>query len=133
MKKILDTQKAEERLEQLREDLVETSRNVLHAGLGAAAEAEESSRSLYTRLVDRGRTFQNERKQRFEESLSGPRQRVRAVSQWASATADENLGRVGKVATETLQRFGLPTYEDIRVLNSRVAELNEKVETLVSK
>ncbi|MCH9650032.1 MAG: phasin family protein [Deltaproteobacteria bacterium] len=133
MKKILDTQKAEERLEQLRDDLVETSRNVLHAGLGAAAEADESSRGLYARLVDRGRTFQNDRKERLDERLSGTRRRVRAVSQWVSATADQGLGRAGKVTTETLQRFGIPTYEDIRVLNSRVAELNKKVEALVSK
>ncbi len=126
-------EKAEETLGKFRGDLAETGRNVFHAGLGAAAEAEEKSRSLFDGFVQRGRILQEERKKQYGEKIEVTRRRVRRVTEWARGTADQTLDRAGQMATETLQRFGVPTYEDIRILNLRVAELNEKVEALISK
>ena len=100
------------------------------AGVGAFAEADEQGRSLFDDLVAKGRKVQDRRKKDLDHLLSGPRKRVQRVGEWASGTVRETVDGVSRRSTEFLQRLGVPTYEDIRTLNQRVAELNKKVESL---
>jgi poly(hydroxyalkanoate) granule-associated protein len=120
-------------VEKLSREARVAGRKVWLAGLGAYAEAEEQGRSLFEELVDKGRTVQKKQQQFLDETFGGSRRRVKAVTEWFTGTFDLVVDRASGLATETLQRFGVPTYEDIRTLNERVAELNKKVETLGSR
>ncbi len=123
----------EQTVEKLGGELKEAGRSVWLAGLGAFAEAEEQGKSLFETLVARGRTVQKEQQAMFEETFGDAGRRARRVGEWMTGTFEDMVDAAAKRATETLQRFGVPTYEDIRTLNERVAELNEKVESLSAR
>lgn len=125
------------RAEELKNDVTrignevkDAGRSVWLAGLGAFSEAESQGRAFFDNLVEKGRKTQDARKKDLEEALSGTNRRIRRVGEWFTGTAEQAVDRVSGITNETLQRFGVPTYEDIRTLNERVAELNRKVEAL---
>ncbi|MEM9293908.1 MAG: phasin family protein [Acidobacteriota bacterium] len=121
-----------ERLERLGGDLSSLGRKVWLAGLGAVAEAEEQGRGAFERLVDRGETFRAERKQSLQETLSSTRENSRKVREWATGTVEQGVKSATQATNETLQRFGVPTYDDIQTLNERIEQLNRKVDALGS-
>ena len=125
------------RAEELKNDVTrignevkDAGRSVWLAGLGAFSEAESQGRAFFDSLVEKGRKTQDARKKDLEDALSGTNKRIRRVGEWFTGTAEQAVDRVSGLTNETLQRFGVPTYEDIRTLNERVAELNRKVEAL---
>jgi len=133
-------EKVQERVDVLKHDVEElgreakdAGRKVWLAGLGAFAEVEEQGRTLFGELVDKGRAFQSRQQGLLDETLGDSRRRAKAVTEWFTGTVDLVVDRASGLTTETLQRFGIPTYDDIRTLNERVAELNKKVESLGSR
>lgn len=130
-KKLL--KETEGKFQELGEDVKTAGRAVWMAGLGAFAEADQQGRSLFEDLVSKGRKVQEERKESLNELFAEPRRRAKKVGEWATGTARESMDSVTQRSTELLQRLGVPTYEDIRTLNEKVAELNQKVEALHSR
>ncbi len=123
----------EDKIERLSDEAKTAGHSVLMAGLGVFAEADEQGRSLFRDLVLKGREVQSEQKDFLEDTFGDSRQRVRRVAEWASGTLRESVDGIHQRSTEFLQRLGVPTYEDVRTLNQRVSELNEKVEALASR
>jgi len=124
------TKELKNEMEKVGEEAKVASRKVWLAGLGAFSEMESQGKAAFDELVEKGRGVQDRQKKALEETFGNTGRRARKVADWFTGTAEQAVDRVSGLTTETLQRFGIPTYEDIRTLNERVAELNRKVESL---
>lgn len=116
--------------ENLREELSKRGRDVWLAGLGALATVEEEGTKLFSRLVDRGKNFEKERGDELKE-----------VGAKAHEQGDEALSQLEEVGEETqsllmdtvdtaLERFGVPSRNEVDRLAEKVEELAEQVDTL---
>lgn len=110
---------ATERSKNAAKDLKESAQRIWLAGLGALAVAEEEGGRVFESLVDRGREWEGRSKERMDEA----RERVRT-------TVDDVEDRIDERVTAALQRFGVPSREEIRELTRRVEELNAKIERM---
>jgi len=103
-------------------DLRQTGRDVFLAGLGVVAATEEEARGFFDRMVDKGKTYEQD-----EDRLFGK-----------AAHEFKELGerleeRVRKSVTTTLNRAGVPSRDEIQRLTERVEVLTRKVDQLASK
>ena len=124
--------------------VTESAYQVLLAGLGVAALAEEQGvklvdrlvaggkegEKLFDRLVARGRKLETVGRKRLEQGrkqvLAARSQTEKTVEEAidrARGTVDSGLGRLA-------QRLGIPQKEQIQALTDRVAELTRKIDSL---
>lgn len=114
-------------LENLSQDIRKGGRQVWLASLGAVAAVDEQRRELLTgrfgELVEKG----EERRRRLEgsarETFEKVGSKVKDIGRGVESGASERVGR-------TLERLGVPTSAQIRLLIDRVEQLNLKVEKL---
>lgn len=102
------------------DELMKTGRNVYLAGLGMVATANDEVRATYTKLVNRGETFEGE-----ENPLSQATDKARDFARMAEDRVQKTLGA-------TLNRAGVPNRDEIRTLIHRVEELTEKVDRMAA-
>lgn len=118
------------RNETLQNELTKRGRNVWLAGLGALATVEEQGNKLFRRLVERGKDFESER-----------REELKAASKKARKQRDEALAQIEEASEETqsllmdtmntaLERFGVPTRNEVDRLSKKVETLSDQVDTL---
>jgi len=118
------------RTDTLQDELTKRGRDVWLAGLGALATVEEEGNKLFKRLVDRGEEFAEER-----------REELKAASETARDQRDEALAQIEEASEETrsllmdtvntaLERFGVPTRNEVDRLSDRVEKLAEQVDKL---
>jgi len=93
-------------------------RGVYLATLGAISVAEEETRGMFDRLVERGERF--EKKERL---VSGATERVRRLGQSVEGTFQRTVAG-------TLHQAGIPSREEISKLTQRVEGLTRKVNRL---
>lgn len=114
----------------LQNELSKRGREVWLAGLGALATVEEEGTKLFGNLVDRGKAFENERRETLQE-----------VTEKAREQGDEALSQLEEAGEETqslllnsvhsaLERFGVPTQTEIDRLSTKVDALSEQVDAL---
>ena len=118
------------RTETLQNELTKRGRDVWLAGLGALATVEDEGNKLYKRLVDRGKKFEEER-----------RKELQAASEKARKQRDEALAQIEEAGEETqsllidtvntaLERFGVPTRNEVDRLSKKVEKLSGQVDAL---
>ena len=98
------------------------------AGLGALSLAEDESGKLFKTLVKRGKTFEEETKDRIDE--------IKAkldVRKTAADTVDKITDSLDDGMTEVLHRLGLPTKKEIDGLAKRVDRLTKTLEAPPAK
>lgn len=137
----------------LPEDLEKRAREVWLAGLGVVAVAEEEGTKLYDRFVERGRRidkdtvalfdslvkkgiqFENAGRQRLNAAVEDVQTTQRKVTEDVTKNVARRVeGTVDEVAQrfgELLERFGVPTRDEVRTLTAKVEALAAKVDTLV--
>jgi polyhydroxyalkanoate synthesis regulator phasin len=86
--------------------------------LGAYSVAEEETRGLFDRLVERGERFEKN-----ERVVSGATERVKRLGKRLEET-------VQRTVSGTLQQAGIPSRDDIHKLTQRVEGLTRKVNQL---
>lgn len=109
--------------DRLRRDVTEGGRNLWLAGLGAVAEVEDESERLFNQLVERGKSFEKERRQAAEKRFKGATDRLEELS-------GKLRTRVEGAFSDTMKRAGLPTRGDIEQLNSRLESLSAKLDSM---
>ncbi len=107
-------------------ELRESAQKIWLAGLGALAVAEEEGSKLFNRLVDRGRDWEEQGKERAQEQAKRARSRVEKAF-------DDVQDKVDQQVTEAMKRLGVPSRDEIRELTRKVEELNAKIEALHGK
>jgi poly(hydroxyalkanoate) granule-associated protein len=117
----------------LQDELTERGRDVWLAGLGALATVEEEGTKLFSRLVDRGEDFEEERRKELEEASEKAReQRDEALAQIEEASEETQSLLMDTVST-ALERFGVPTRNEVDRLADKVETLTEQVDELSEK
>lgn len=116
--------------EPLQDELSKRGRDVWLAGLGALATVEEKGTKLFNRLVDRGKNFEEERKDEFETAGEKAReQRDEALAQLEEAS-EETQTLLTDTVNAALERFGVPSRNEVDRLSEKVETLSQQVENL---
>ncbi len=123
-------QKEAPRTETLQDELTKRGRDVWLAGLGALATVEEEGNKLFNRLVDRGEDFEEERREELKAASEKAReQRDEALSQIEEA-GEETQSLLMDTVNTALERFGVPTRNEVDRLSEKVEKLSKQVDKL---
>ena len=129
----------------LPDELVERGREVWLAGLGALARVEEEGDRMFQDLVKRGQSYEEKRREQFEDATSEINselnKRQESISDEFNRRFDDVSRRVSDAAqtvektvtstlNDTLGRLGVPTREEVHGLSSKVGQLSEKLDAL---
>ncbi len=124
----MSTAQTHESFDRARRELRDAGRNLWLAGLGVAAGVEEGSEHLdhwFDRLVERGRPVDERQRKTFEE-----------VGERTGATVREMKKLFGDTvqyeSKSLLERLGLMTRDDVKVLAARIDTLAAKVDELAA-
>ena len=122
-------------------NLIENVQQIWLAGMGAIAKAQKEGPAAFQEAVADGLKL-------LTRSRSGAEQMIRDAFEAAQDSVQSRIGSARDQATETwdnlealfqsrvhkaLQQLGVPSGEEIRLLNQRVAELNESVKALSAR
>ena len=99
--------------------LLEASRKVLLAGIGAVALAQDEIEDFIGKLVERGEIAEQDGKRLFSEVMDKRKK-------GADKAEDEFTKRV----EEILDRMNVPTKDDINKLGQKITNLTKKVDEL---
>ncbi len=114
------------RVQDLGKDVKNAGRQVWLAGLGAVESVDQTSRGLFSDLVNRGRRFE-------DRELPALEDRFRKVGDRIAAFRDRLEHDVEERLSSTLQRFGVPDRDEVHDLIERIEKLTRKVEGLTPK
>jgi poly(hydroxyalkanoate) granule-associated protein len=110
---------AVEPAEERRGSLLEATRRMMLASIGAVAMAQEEMEAFVDRLVERGQIAEQDGKRLVRDMMERRRDQT--------ARAEEELER----RMETmLARMNVPTKSDIEILSAKITELSRKVDEL---
>lgn len=122
-------------------NLIENVQQIWLAGMGAIARAQKEGPAAFQEAVADGLKL-------LTRSRSGAEQMIRDAFEAAQDSVQSRIGSARDQATETwdnlealfqsrvhkaLQQLGVPSGEEIRLLNQRVAELNQSVKALSAR
>ena len=99
--------------------LLEASRKVLLAAIGAVALAQDEIEDFVDRLVERGEIAEKDGKKLVHEVMDKRKKEAKDVE-------DET----GKRVQEVLDRMSIPSKKDIETLGDKIAALTVKIEEL---
>lgn len=119
-------QSIETGFDRARRDLLAAGRNLWLAGLGAVAaiaEADQESRELFDRLIERGRPLEEQQRKTFREIGDRTEETVREMRKLFRETVEyEGKG--------VLKKLGVLTRDDLKVLAARIDTLSQKIDEL---
>ncbi len=122
---------------QVVESVMELTRLIWLAGLGAFAKIEEEGGKLFEGLVKEGERFQEHTKkmaddtvEEVKDKVEGVKDKVEGVKEKAIDTLDRLEEMLEDQVARILNRLGVPTSKDIEDLTKRVEALNESVKKL---
>jgi poly(hydroxyalkanoate) granule-associated protein len=114
----------------LQSELSKRGREVWLAGLGALATVEEEGTKLFGSLVDRGKEFEKDRRESLKEITEKAREQGdEALSQFEEAS-EETQSLLLSTVHSALERFGVPTQNEIDRLSTKVDALSKQVDAL---
>ena len=115
---------------QVIESIMELTRLIWLAGLGAFAKVEEEGGKLFEGLVKEGERFQEHTRKMADDTMEDVKDRVEGVKERAIDTLDKVEEVLEDQVARILNRLGVPTSKDIEDLSKRVEALNESVKKL---
>ena len=122
-------QSIETGFDRVRQDLLAAGRNLWLAGLGAIAaitEADQGSRELFDRLVERGRPLEEQQRKAFRELGDRTEETVLEMRKLFQETVEyEGKG--------VLKKLGVLTRDDLKVLAARIDTLSQKIDELTAQ
>lgn len=102
-------------------ELLNAGRNLLLAGIGAVAEADDASQRLFDRLVERGRPL-DERQRKAAEAFAD---RANGAMHEAGKLFQDT---VEYEARQVLKKVGILTRDDLKVLSARLDILARQID-----
>lgn len=121
-------------LKSLPDEVTGHAREVWLAGLGALQRLEQEGDKVFETLVERGKQYEEKRRDQIEEATETLRDRQESFTQDVTERLDNATKSVEKAVSDTLSgtlgRFGVPTRDEVRGLSRRVGELSRKLEAL---
>jgi poly(hydroxyalkanoate) granule-associated protein len=115
---------------ELQSEITKRGRDVWLAGLGALATVEEEGTKLFSRLVDRGKAFEDERRKQIEEVAEQAEQQGEEALAQLEQVGEESRSMLTQTVNDAMERFGVPTRKEVDRLSDRVERLTEQVDKL---
>jgi polyhydroxyalkanoate synthesis regulator phasin len=109
----------EEASEEERVSLLEATRKVLLASMGAVALAQDELEGFVNKLVERGEIAERDGKKLVRDMMEKRR--------WEARRAEDELE---KRMEDLLQRMNVPTKSDIEALSAKITALSKKMDEL---
>ena len=117
---------------QIVESVMELTRLIWLAGLGAFAKIEEEGGKLFEGLVKEGERLQQHTRKMADDTVEDVKDKVEEVKERAIDTLDKLEEVLEDQVGRILNRLGVPTSKDIEDLSRRVEALNESVKKLTN-
>ncbi len=121
-------------LKNLPDEVTGRAREVWLAGLGALERLEEEGDKVFETLVERGKRYEDARRNQIEDATESLRERQEAFTEDVTQRLDNATKSVEKAVSDTLSgtlgQIGVPMRDEVRDLSRRVGELSEKLEAL---
>lgn len=119
----------------LSKSVLESSRQIWLAGLGAFAKAQAGGMKVFEALVKQGESFESHTKKAATQAASAARGAAKAKAQEMQALAGGTWDRLENVFEErvarALSKLGIHTQNDVDQLAERVDALSEAVNELI--
>jgi poly(hydroxyalkanoate) granule-associated protein len=122
--------KVEETARQLPPAMMEASRKVWLAGMGAAGIFGNTTTTLFETLVDEGKRVQKMEREMLDKAVTKTTDTLSGMVNGVMMRVQDNVQHVTKTA---LNRLGMPSRGDVAALAARVEALTAKVELLSKK
>jgi poly(hydroxyalkanoate) granule-associated protein len=117
-------------IKDMEKNVSETARQIWLAGLGALATAKDEGTKLYDTLIEKGAEFEKKGKKEIESLMDSVKTMAKetesSVTHKVTDTIDDTIKRV-------LERFDIPSRDEVKTLISKVETLAKKVEDLTKK
>jgi poly(hydroxyalkanoate) granule-associated protein len=128
---------AKEGDDKLADSVRASAQQIWQAGLGAFVIAEEEGGKVFNRLVKEGAELQKRTQRLAEIKVSGVTESVAKIADNVSKQAYGSWDKIEHVfedrVSRTLASLGVPTSNDILMLNQRIDELSNVVTALPAK
>lgn len=115
---------------QVNQSIVDFTRLIWLAGLGAFAKAEEEGGKFFDTLVKEGEEVETHTRKIADETFESMKTKVGDMKDMASEQWDKLEGMFEERVSRVLNRLGVPTNEDIEKLSRRVEALSASVNEL---
>jgi len=117
-------------IKDMEKNVSDTARQIWLAGLGALASAKDEGVKIYDTLVEKGTEFEKKGKKEIEALLE-------SAKSMAKETENSVTGKVNETIDDTvknvLERFDIPSRDEVKTLISKVETLAKEVEELSKK
>ncbi|HSH01676.1 MAG TPA: phasin family protein [Anaerolineae bacterium] len=100
-----------------------SARNVLLAGIGAAALAQEEVEEFVNKLISRGEIAEQDGRRLINEVTEKRTSRARDAAKKAEDSVEKRV-------EDLLARMNIPTKKDVESLNRKLNTLNRKIDEL---
>jgi poly(hydroxyalkanoate) granule-associated protein len=104
--------------------VLEMTRKILLASIGAVALTQEEVEKFVNKLIDRGEIAEKDGRKLIKDIMDKRRKKTEEVRTETEEQVDSRLNDV-------LGRMNIPSKSDINVLNERIRILTEKVDELI--
>jgi len=117
-------------IKDMEKNVSDTARQIWLAGLGALASAKDEGVKIYDTLVEKGTEFEKKGKKEIEALLESAKSMAKetenSVTVKVTETIDDTVKRV-------LERFDIPSRDEVITLISKIETLAKKVDELSKK
>lgn len=124
------TEKALIDIKDMEKNVTETARQIWLAGLGALSSAKDEGARVYDTLVVKGEAFEKKGKKEIESLLDSVKTMAKDTESKVTTTVTETLDDAVK---QVLNRFDIPSRDEVHSLIKKVEILTKKVEELTKK
>ncbi|TNE71253.1 hypothetical protein EP331_09760 [bacterium] len=117
-------------IKDMEKNVTDKAREIWLAGLGALASAKDEGVRLYDSLVEKGEAFEKKGKKEIESLVDSVKTMAKDTETKVTSKVSETLDDTVK---QVLDRFDIPSRDEVKSLISKVETLTKKVEELSKK
>ncbi len=117
-------------IKDMEKNVTDKAREIWLAGLGALASAKEEGVRLYDSLVEKGEEFEKKGKKEIESLVDSVKTMAKDTENKVTSKVSETLDDTVK---QVLDRFDIPSRDEVKTLIEKVEALTKKVEDLSKK
>lgn len=117
-------------IKDMEKNVTETARQIWLAGLGALATAKDEGVKVYDSLIEKGTEFEKKGKKEIESIVDSVKTMAKETENNVTLKVTETLDDTVK---RVLERFDIPSRDEVKTLIKKVETLAKKVEDLTKK